>query len=550
MKEITKQAVDNSKVDTDSGLSSDEDDSFNLFKSKNNNITKKNNDRLNIKENENIEKMNSKEMKNSIVNYIKDEKETKIYNFNELGLNKKLCSTLTGLNITEPTAVQRFCIPEIMKGKNIIACSETGSGKTAAFLLPILQTLLKEPYGVFCIIITPTRELAMQIAEQAQVLGSSTNTRTALIIGGESVVKQQAILTKRPNIIICTPGRLLAHLEAPNPPFVKRLRFLVFDEADRLCNLDFEPILTKILSKLNNIQGKWIKERQLLLFSATVRNEIDKLRVLINKNKKEYFEFHLNKEETTNNNLDERYILCPKQIKFCYFIYLMKLLCPEEIIKQTALKESTLTLNKKRKRPKDVIFIKQTEQEEEEEVKEIEKVVENRIIQTKRAKQIIIFVSTKEMNELVAECLHQLRFSHDILVSLSSNMDQPRRNAALGKFRSGIAKILVATDVASRGLDIPKVDLVINFDFPRTAELYVHRCGRTARAGNIGRVISIVTETDIKRNKVDLVENYTKKKLLILENVSEDEALLLLTRSSNAMNKAKMEIEMRKLKQF
>jgi len=184
--------------------------------------------------------------------------------FEELGLHEWLVKACSELGFRHPTPVQKNCIPPIIQGKNCIASAETGSGKTAAFALPILHLLSEDPYGVYALIVTPTRELALQISEQMHALGSPIGLKVSVVIGGVDMIKQSIELQRKPHIIIATPGRLLSHLQSADTVKLNRLKFLVFDEADRLFgdqSEDTEEILNLLPPNSN---------RQTLLFSATL----------------------------------------------------------------------------------------------------------------------------------------------------------------------------------------------------------------------------------------------------------------------------------------
>jgi ATP-dependent RNA helicase DDX49/DBP8 len=193
------------------------------------------------------------------------------YTFQELGLIDWICQTCRVMGFKRPTPIQQACIPAILEGRNVMGCAETGSGKTAAFALPMLQHLSEDPYGIFGIILTPTRELAVQIQEQVIALGAPISVRTCLVIGGLGIIDQGIALSRRPHLIIATPGRLRHHLESADPPDISRARFLVLDEADRLLSVGFESELLSILNRMTH------PRRQTLLFSATLTTSLEQL---------------------------------------------------------------------------------------------------------------------------------------------------------------------------------------------------------------------------------------------------------------------------------
>lgn len=358
-----------------------------------------------------------------------DNSSTPAKTFADLGVTESLCDACANLDFTTPTAIQTESIPIALSGRDIIGLAETGSGKTAAFALPILQALLDNPQPLFGLILAPTRELAYQISQQFEALGSLINVRCAVIVGGMDMVPQSIALAKKPHIVVATPGRLLDHLENTKGFTLSRLRYLVMDEADRLLDLDFGPILDKILRVLP-------RERHTLLFSATMSTKLDNLtraalhnpvRVSISSSSYQ-----------TVANLKQRYLFIPHKFKDIYLIHLL-----HEFSGQTC----------------------------------------------------ILFTRTINETQRLAFLLRALGRS---AIPLHGQLSQSARLGALNKFRSGSRDILVATDVAARGLDIPSVDLVINFDLPPDSKTYVHRVGRTARAGKSGVAVSVVTQYDVE----------------------------------------------------
>lgn len=311
----------------------------------------------------------------------------------------------------------------------MIGLAETGSGKTAAFALPILQALLDKPQPLFGLVLAPTRELAYQISQAFEALGSLISVRCAVIVGGMDMVPQAIALGKKPHIIVATPGRLLDHLENTKGFSLRSLKYLVMDEADRLLDLDFGPILDKILKVLP-------RERRTYLFSATMSSKVeslqraslkDPLRVSISSNKYQ-----------TVSTLLQSYVFIPHQHKDTYLVYLIN-----EFAGQSA----------------------------------------------------IVFTRTVNETQRIAILLRTLGFG---AIPLHGQLSQSARLGALNKFRAGSREILVATDVAARGLDIPSVDVVLNYDLPPDSKTYIHRVGRTARAGKSGHAISVVTQYDVE----------------------------------------------------
>ncbi|KAK4151003.1 P-loop containing nucleoside triphosphate hydrolase protein [Chaetomidium leptoderma] len=349
--------------------------------------------------------------------------------FQDLGIVDALCEACDRLGYKKPTPIQQESIPLALQGRDIIGLAETGSGKTAAFALPILQALLDKPQPLFALVLAPTRELAAQIAQSFEALGSLISLRCALILGGMDMVQQAIALGKKPHVVVATPGRLLDHLEKTKGFSLRNLQYLVMDEADRLLDMDFGPILEKILKFLP-------RERRTFLFSATMSSKVeslqraslrDPLKVSISSSKYQ-----------TVSTLVQNYIFIPHMHKDTYLIYL----CNE--------------------------FAGQT---------------------------IIIFTRTVLETQRIAILLRTLGMG---AIPLHGGLSQSARLGALNKFRAGSREILVATDVAARGLDIPNVDCVVNLDLPQDSKTYVHRVGRTARAGKSGHAISMVTQYDLE----------------------------------------------------
>jgi ATP-dependent helicase YprA (DUF1998 family) len=195
--------------------------------------------------------------------------------FAELGVCPWLLESCAALGMKQPTPVQRCCVPAALQGHDVMGLAETGSGKTAAFALPLLQKLSADPYGVFALVLTPTRELALQIGEQVSALGAPLGVKVECVIGGVDMTSQSLALTQRPHVVVATPGRLIDHLEGAQPPALANLRFLVLDEADRILSAGFAPELTKVLKRLPASE-----RRQTLLFSATMSDAIERLRKL------------------------------------------------------------------------------------------------------------------------------------------------------------------------------------------------------------------------------------------------------------------------------
>ncbi|KAG2764785.1 hypothetical protein JG687_00014104 [Phytophthora cactorum] len=435
-----------------------------------------------------------------------------LISFLNLGVDPWLVKRCELLGIRHPTSVQAHCIPPILAGRDVIGCAQTGSGKTAAFALPILHTLSKDPYGPYALVLTPTRELAFQIADQFNAFGSSMAVRCAVIVGGVDMLKQSLTLQQRPHIIVATPGRFRDHLLRVEPPNISLVKYVVLDEADRLLDVSFAKDLSFIFDKLPT-------KRQTLLFSATMTANLDRLeQTSLSDNA---FRFDATPSVKTVATLKQFYLFIPAQVKMTYLMYLMKMLDPTDDDDEE--EQSSRKLVKGRKGKKD---------------QDLEKLLEAATSSKRQLRSMMIFVSTCKMCELVGEIGNELGTK---CVTLHSMMSQNRRLAALGKFKSGLSHILISTDVASRGLDIPEVDVVLNFDLPRDADDYIHRVGRTARAGRSGQAISLVTQHDIEL--LQNIEAKVGKKMDDYESEApEKKVLKLLNDVTTASRIAKMKL--------
>ncbi|ORX66150.1 Ddx49-A-prov protein-like protein [Linderina pennispora] len=345
-----------------------------------------------------------------------------------------------GLDPWLPTEIQRACIPPILVGHDAIGGAKTGSGKTAAFALPILQKLSEDPFGVFALVLTPTRELAYQIAEQFNVLGKGVNIKVTVAIGGMDMVKQALELSRRPHIVVATPGRLADHIESSaNAVHFQKVKFLVLDEADRLLTETFAPDMAVIM---NNIP----RDRQTLLFTATMTPSILQLR---EKPSKQPVFTHL----------------C--DTSEAYLVHL--------------LMSNVSKLEKRRGQPKlnDDGDDSESDSDSDDDAGDDGKTVG-------KDKSIMIFVGQCKQAESLRVMLFELGFR---VTALHSKISQQERLNSLGKFRA---------EAVPRGLDIPSVELVVNMHVPRDPDEYIHRVGRTARAGRGGRAITIMSESDIK----------------------------------------------------
>lgn len=369
-----------------------------------------------------------------IADYSRNHFQGYFMSFNSLGLDAKILQALNELHFTKPTAIQSKVIPSIISGKDILASAQTGTGKTAGFVLPILQNLITKSYAdkpntepkkgkrpLYGLILAPTRELAAQIGENVRDYSRYLPIRSLVVFGGVSINPQMMKLRGGVDILIATPGRLLDLVEK-NAVDLKSVKVLVLDEADRMLDMGFIHDIRRVIAKLP-------KKRQNLLFSATFSNEIKHLAQSL-----------LNNPETisvaANNSTSEQ------------------------------VTQYVHHVDKKRKRE-----------------------LLSYLIGTQRWSQVLIFTRTKYGANHLAE---QLNKDGIKAAAIHGNKSQGARTKALTDFKDGKITALVATDIAARGLDIEQLPYVVNYDLPHVAEDYVHRIGRTGRAQNRGKAISLV----------------------------------------------------------
>ncbi|KAJ6614301.1 P-loop containing nucleoside triphosphate hydrolase protein [Mycena sp. CBHHK59/15] len=388
-----------------------------------------------------------------------------------MGISAPLQLALTSMSIRTPTEVQAACIPPLLQGRDCIGNAKTGSGKTIAFALPILQKLSVDPYGIYALILTPTRELAFQISEQFTVLGASLNIRTAVIVGGMDMMAQALELGNRPHVIVATPGRIVDHLKSSGGEWdLSRVKFLVLDEADRLLSPTFAPELSHLFSVLP-------KDRQTCLFTATLTPSIEALAEAPPRpGKYKPFVHRMTQSVETVETLKQYYILVPSHVREMYLFYL---LCnpPESTVQ---LRRAPPETTKSSRKPKPKKQKKPTDEDEEPE----------------QPPPTIIFCARPRTAAFLTSLLKTLSIRS---TALHSRLTQRERLSSLSLFRSFVVPVLISTDVGARGLDIEDVAIVINWDLPNEPEEYTHRVGRTARAGRGGVAISFVTERDEDR---------------------------------------------------
>ncbi|KAH0785256.1 putative ATP-dependent RNA helicase DDX49 [Histomonas meleagridis] len=365
--------------------------------------------------------------------------------FSSLKLPDFILRTCKQIGLTNPTPVQLATIPQILAGRNVVAISPTGSGKTAAFALPIISELSKDPYGIYCLILSPTRELAEQISDQFDLFGNGMKIDVAQILGGLSYNQQASIIERNPHILVATPGRLLQHLRSTTRVTFDNLRFLVLDEVDRLFSEGFWKDVEDIVKYLPEV-------RQTLLYSATFNEKIPISNILSKPP---------NVIKSTNFQPDEHQNLSDDGNTYFW----------KATIDQAPRIQHMITNVPGHLREIYLIIL-------------LEEIMKNN-----EYSQVLVFTNHCETTNVVTLILRRFKFK---TAMLHSQMEQDDRFAAIRDFKSGSQRILVATDVAARGLDIPYVDEVIHFNPPPSATIYVHRAGRTGRAGRSGRSILFV----------------------------------------------------------
>jgi ATP-dependent RNA helicase RhlE len=347
-------------------------------------------------------------------------------NFSELGLQPALTRTCQSLNYLEPTPIQQQAIPVILSGSDLIGTAETGTGKTAAFLLPIIQRLTDQPRpGVRVLVLAPTRELASQIEESYRQLGPKKGHACARIIGGAGLRQQSDALRRGVSVVVATPGRLLDHMERGSVDLTQ-VEVLVLDEADRMLDIGFLPAIRRIVAILP-------KNRQTLLFSATMSQAI------------------------------------------------------EQLARSTMKQPKVIEVNQ---RGQAAVSVQQTAYPVAAESKTA---LLLDLLERDPLDRVLVFTRTRRGAERLS---HILQARDHRANRIHADRSQPQREAALRGFKEGRISVLVATDIAARGIDVDAVSHVINYDVPAAPEDYVHRIGRTGRAGNTGRAITFVAPVD------------------------------------------------------
>ncbi|MFZ1685636.1 MAG: DEAD/DEAH box helicase [Candidatus Zixiibacteriota bacterium] len=364
--------------------------------------------------------------------------------FHQLGIAPQLLTLLDKLGFTVPTPIQKQSIPVAIQGKDIMGIAQTGTGKTLAFGVPMVQ-LLAQKKGNHGLVLLPTRELALQVEQALETLASPLGLKTTVLIGGESMSPQLRSLRAHPDIIIATPGRLIDHLERKSLS-LSRVAILVLDEADHMLDMGFAPQLKRIMEQVP-------KNRQTLLFSATMPPEIVRIAT--------------------------QYMATPVRV--------------EVTLPGTAAQSIT----------QELFFVAHMEK-----LSLLEKLL------SEYTGSVLVFTRTKHGAKRIALSLRNKGHS---AAEIHSNRSQSQRQEALSGFRVGRYRVLVATDIAARGIDVSGIELVINYDLPEKAEDYVHRIGRTARAGKEGRAISFAMPD--QRGNVKDIERLIRLTLPIIGHV-------------------------------
>ncbi|MGH7666302.1 MAG: DEAD/DEAH box helicase [Candidatus Dormibacteria bacterium] len=358
--------------------------------------------------------------------------------FSELGLSAAMLRTLSSIGYDDPTPIQALTLPVAISGRDVIGQARTGSGKTAAFAVPILERLDPATKGVQALVLCPTRELAAQVTLEFQKLAQAQAVRILSVVGGDPIRRQLDGLRENPQVVVGTPGRVLDHLQRRTLA-LNSIRFAVLDEADRMLDMGFAPDVERILLQC-------AKERQTMLFSATVPEWVHRLAAR-----------HMRDAQTVS--VSGRTELVPTVRQWC-------------------------------------IECSWSEKEEA-----LEMLLDSPLVTLG-----LIFSNTKRNADQLHTSL--LRHGYDVTV-IHGDLSQHERDVAMQRFRNSGVRFLIATDVAARGIDVYDISHVINYDVPSTPEDYVHRVGRTARAGKDGVALTLITPIEIL--KIRDIERHTKR---------------------------------------
>ncbi|MDO5832289.1 MAG: DEAD/DEAH box helicase [Methanobrevibacter sp.] len=405
-------------------------------------------------------------------------------NFDDFNISGEIREAIGDMGFTKATPIQSMAIPDALKGIDIIGQAQTGSGKTIAFAVPILEKVFIPDRSPQAIILCPTRELCMQVADEIAKVGSKIKKLKILAVyGGQPIGKQTRVLKKGVHIVVGTPGRVIDHIERGNLDLIG-IESVVLDEADEMLEMGFREDIERILSDTP-------RQRQTLLFSATIPKEVRQIAEAYQKNPK--FIKVSNKKKNIPK-ITQYSFKCDIKDKFDYLI---------------------------------------------------------RLIEAYDANLVLIFCNTKKSVDFVRKHLRKQDFSAD---SLHGDMAQQARDRVMNKFRNGNISILVATDVAARGLDIDGVDVVINYDVPQNNDDYIHRIGRTARAGKTGFAFTLVSKDEVPRFRNILKDNkIIEKEIPTLSEIDEIKVKLILNDVQNSkknLNKYIKIIENNKNKNF
>lgn len=405
-------------------------------------------------------------------------------NFDDFNISGEIREAIGDMGFTKATPIQSMAIPDALKGIDIIGQAQTGSGKTIAFAVPILEKVFIPDRSPQAIILCPTRELCMQVADEISKVGSKIKKLKILAVyGGQPIGKQTRVLKKGVHIVVGTPGRVIDHIGRGNLDLIG-IESVVLDEADEMLEMGFREDIERILSDTPS-------QRQTLLFSATIPDEVRQIAETYQKNPK--FIKVSNKKKNIPK-ITQYSFKCDIKDKFDYLI---------------------------------------------------------RLIEAYDANLVLIFCNTKKSVDFVRKHLRKQDFSAD---SLHGDMTQQARDRVMNKFRNGNISILVATDVAARGLDIDGVDVVINYDVPQNNDDYIHRIGRTARAGKTGFAFTLVSKDEVPRFRNILKDNkIIEKEIPTLSEIDEIKVKLILNDVQNSkenLNKYIKIIENNKNKNF
>lgn len=376
--------------------------------------------------------------------------------FKDLQINEQILNGIARKEFTTLTEIQEKVIPFALSGKDLLGQAPTGTGKTLAFTIPILDKIDEEKRVCQALIIAPTRELAMQITSDINEISYYMNVKAVTLYGGELIDKQITALRRKPQVIVATPGRLLDHVTRGTVS-LDNVKIVVLDEADEMLDMGFREDINAILDK--------VPEHQTMLFSATFSNDIEEIAYKYMNDPKK---IAVNHGSLTVERIDQKYILCAEKDKI-------------EVI--------------------------------------------SRIIEVREFKIVMIFCNTKKSVDEVTSALLTRGF---LAEALHGDMKQMQRDRVMARFREGTINVLVASDVAARGLDIENVDVVFNYDLPTDEEYYVHRIGRTGRASKDGLSISLITPKE--KWRLYSIIRYAKTKIEQIQVPSLDKVIKLRTK--------------------